>query len=253
MENIQTELYFELNNWLFMVLLSSARLFPAFMLLPYLSNSTLTGLFKFPLAFLLGASLWDAQGVLIYQLGVLEFSALMIKEIVIGLIIAIFICLPFWTLHAAGSLIDNQRGATLSSTLNPLSGIDTSELANLFNLIAVVIILEAGGMLTFLQVMQQSYQLWPPLSAAMPGWENVIRFLGELMKHAVRLSAPVISIFLITELFLGLLARYTPQMNAFSTALTVKTLIGFMVLLLYFSPVLPSEVIGLEKIFFPLS
>lgn len=252
MKNMANELFFNFHNWLFMVLLGGARLFPAFMLFPYLSSSTITGLFKFPLVFLLGASLWHAPGVLIYQLGVAEFSALLIKEILIGLIIAIFLCLPFWTMHAVGSLIDNQRGATLSSTLNPLSGIDTSELSNLFSLISVVIILEAGGILTFMQVMQQSYQLWPPLSMSLPGLGNILRYIGELMKHTVRLSAPVISIFLITELFLGLLARYTPQMNAFSLALTTKTLIGFIVLLIYFSPVLPSELLRLEEIFIPL-
>ncbi|XBY08057.1 flagellar biosynthetic protein FliR [Escherichia coli] len=35
---------------------------------------------------------------------------------------------------AIGSFIDNQRGATLSSTLDPATGVDTSELARLFNL-----------------------------------------------------------------------------------------------------------------------
>ncbi|MFS2221664.1 type III secretion system export apparatus subunit SctT [Pantoea sp. B65] len=249
---MQTDLYFELNNWLFMVMLGSARLLPLFILLPYLSQSILTGLFKFPLAFLLGASLWHAPGVLVWQLEIMEFSALMIKEVLIGLVIAIFLCLPFWVLHAMGSLIDNQRGATLSSTLNPLSGIDTSELANLFNLLAVAIILEAGGMLQLLQVLRQSYQLWPPLSATLPGTGPIVSYIGELMKHALRLSAPVLTIFLISEFFLGLLARYTPQMNAFSLALSLKTLIGFMVLLLYFSPVLPSEVLRLETMFFPL-
>ncbi|MCU5773760.1 type III secretion system export apparatus subunit SctT [Erwiniaceae bacterium BAC15a-03b] len=249
---MQTNLYFELNNGFYMVMLGSARLLPLFILLPWLSQSTLTGLFKFPLAFLLGASLWHAPGVLVAQLELMAFTGLMIKEVVIGLLIAILLCLPFWTMHAVGSLIDNQRGATLSSTLNPLSGIDTSELANLFNLLAVVIVLEAGGVLTLLEVLKQSYQLWPPLSSAIPGTEQMARYIGELMKQALRLSAPVLTIFLISEFFLGLLARYTPQMNAFSLALTLKTLIGFMVLLLYFSPVLPSEVLRLETIFFPL-
>lgn len=245
-------LFSELHHWLFMVMLGSARLFPLFILLPYLSQSIVTGVFKFPLLFLLGASLWHGPGEQVWQLDVITFSALMMKELLIGLIIALVFCFPFWVMHAAGSLIDNQRGATLSSTLNPLSGIDTSELANLFNMIAVVIILQAGGILTLLQVMRQSYLLWPPQSATLPDIAPMLAYLGELMKNALRFSAPVISVFLISEFFLGLLARYTPQMNAFSLALSLKTLIGFFVLLLYFSPLLPSEVLRLEQLFLPL-
>ncbi|MFP1462361.1 hypothetical protein ACLB1E_12340 [Escherichia coli] len=32
---------------------------------------------------------------------------------------------PFWIFLAIGSFIDNQRGATLSSTLDPATGVDT--------------------------------------------------------------------------------------------------------------------------------
>ncbi|MGL9735337.1 MAG: flagellar biosynthetic protein FliR [Symbiopectobacterium sp.] len=63
----------------------------------------------------------------------------------VGLIIAGFLYLPCWVMHAMGSFIDNQRGATLSSSIDPLSGVDTSELANFFNLLAAVILLQSGG------------------------------------------------------------------------------------------------------------
>jgi type III secretion protein T len=41
---------------------------------------------------------------------------------------------------------------------------------------------------------------------------------------------------------LGLLARFAPQMNAFSMSLTVKGAIALLVLLLYFGAHLPSEI-----------
>lgn len=240
--------YFDLQHWLFSIMFNSVRLFPLFMLLPYLNQSMLTGLFKFVLAFLLGATLCHSSAEAIWQLEIIEFLGLIIKEIVIGLIIAVFLCLPFWTLHAVGSLIDNQRGATLSSTLSPLSGIDTSELAHLFNLLSVAIVLEAGGILTMLQTVKKSYQLWPPLSILLPELEKITAFTGQLMKYTMQLSAPVVTIFLISELSLGLLARYAPQMNAFSLSLSLKTLIGFMILLLYFPLSFPGEILRLKAI-----
>ncbi|XLM19521.1 flagellar biosynthetic protein FliR, partial [Chromobacterium piscinae] len=53
---------------------------------------------------------------------------------------------PFWAFHALGSVIDNQRGATLSSSIDPANGVDTSEMANLFNLFSAAVYLQGGGM-----------------------------------------------------------------------------------------------------------
>lgn len=245
-------IYYYLYNKLFIVALNGARILPLFMLLPYLSQSILTGLFKFVLAFLLGQALWYAPETVIRQLETEVYTIIIFKEVIIGLMLAVILCLPFWTLHAMGSLIDNQRGATLSSTLSPLSGVDTSELANLFNLLAVAIIIEAGGITTVLEALQQSYQLWPPLSETIPQTGRLVTYIGLLMRQTIRLSAPVITVFLISEFFFCLLARYTPQTNAFSLALSLKTLIGFFVLLLYVNQLFPFEVLRLGKLLLPL-
>ncbi|HDD9144882.1 TPA: flagellar biosynthetic protein FliR [Escherichia coli] len=53
------------------------------------------------------------------------------REIIIGLFIACLLSSPFWIFLAIGSFIDNQRGATLSSTLDPATGVDTSEFSKI--------------------------------------------------------------------------------------------------------------------------
>lgn len=241
----------EFHYWLYGAVLASARLFPAFMLMPFLNHSTVSGLFKFPLIFLLGAALWPQSGAFIQQLSILDYIGLLVKELVTGLIMAMFLCFPYWAIHAVGSFIDNQRGATISSSLSPLTGVDSSELANFFNLMAVVVILEAGGATVFLNVMQNSYLLWPSATWDFPPLLDVLRFIDTMVAQAVRIASPVITMFLATEMLLGLLARYTPQLNAFSIALTVKSAIGFGVLLLYMSPILPAEITNLQHYFLP--
>lgn len=244
-------LFSDFHHWVNSVILVSARLFPAFMLIPYLSQSTVSNLFKFPLVFLLGAALSPISGEFIQNLDVISYLGILIKELVTGLIIAIFLCFPFWVIHAMGSFIDNQRGATISSSLNPLTGVDSSELANFFNLFSVVIILEAGGAVVFLEVMQKSYILWPAATWSLPPIADVIPFLSTMVAEAARIASPVITMFLVTEILLGLLSRYAPQLNAFSIALTIKSVVGFSVLLIYMSPIIPSEIIKLHNFFLP--
>lgn len=242
-------LFTDFHYWLYGALLSSARFFPVFILLPYLSQASVPVLFRFPLVFILGGLLWPCSIEFIATMDVMEFTGILMKELVIGLIIALFLCFPFWTLHAVGSYIDNQRGATISSSISPQTGVDSSELANFLNLFSVVIILQAEGISTFLEMMQRSYQLWPPETWLFPPVSDILRFIAEMMANAVRIASPVITMFLVTEFMLGLLARYTPQLNAFSLAMTLKSLVGFVIFNIYLSPVIPTEIINLERMF----
>lgn len=249
--NTAFSLFSDVHAWVMSGIISSLRLFPAFMMLPFLNQNTVTALVKFPLVFVLGLALWPHRETDLLALEIQPFVMMAVKELLIGLIMAVFLCFPFWVMHAVGSYIDNQRGATLSSSLSPQTGIDSSELANFFNMVSAMIILESGGLLKLLDVLQRSYVLWPPQSDTLPAVAEITTYLSAMISAAVRLSAPVITIFLVAELLLGLLSRYTPQLNAFSMALTVKSLVGFGVLLLYFSPVIPQEVMRLEFLLLP--
>lgn len=243
---MHTALFFDLHTWLYEMAMVSARLMPAFLLLPFLNNNVLTGTIRLPVAMLTGSVLWPHAGAEIAGFDHAWFLLLISKELIVGLIIAGFLCLPCWVLHAMGSFIDNQRGATLSSSIDPLSGVDTSELANFFNLFAAVIVLQSGGLLLMLEVFEKSYQLWLPYQMQLPGYHTIVGFLSLVVKNGVILASPLIVIFLLSELFLGLLGRFAPQLNPFVLALTVKSALGFLLLLIYFTPILPERIIGLR-------
>lgn len=237
----------DIYNWLIGTLLASARILPSFLMLPFLSNSVVTGVFKFPLVFLLAIALTPTgDQEAIGGISIITMAGLLCKEVLIGAVIAVLLSFPFWVMHATGSLIDNQRGATISSTLSPLSGLDTSELANFFQMTAVAIILQAGGINIFVKMLYESYQMFNPTTFDVPDFSEVMYLLGRLTVESFRFASPVVTIFLVTEVMLGLLARYTPQLNAFSIALSIKSTVGFVVLLIYFSPILPDEILKLQ-------
>jgi type III secretion protein T len=64
------------------------------------------------------------------------------------------------------------------------------------------------------------------------------------------ISSPVVAALLLSEVVLGLLSRFAPQMNAFAVSLTVKSGIALFIMLLYFSPFLPERIMQLA---FPAS
>lgn len=245
---MQIQQFFQLHDGLFIMAMVIARIMPAFVILPFLNNSVLTGAIRMPVAGLIGMALWpgDIPSIMFTHIGLLLL--LVSKELVIGLVIALFLALPIWVLHATGSIIDNQRGATLSSTMDPVSGVDTSELANVFNLFAAVIVLQSGGLLLLLEVFEKSYQLWQPQELTFPSVNVVLPFILKLVESAIVLASPLIVSFILTEILLGMLARYAPQLNAFALALTVKSMVAFLLLIIYFGPIFPDRILSLQLI-----
>lgn len=168
---------------------------------------------------------------------------LIVKEAAIGLFMGFIFVLPFWIFHAFGSILDNQRGATLSSTLDPINGIDTSELSNFFSLLSGCIYLSNNGMLLLWQTFKNSYNIYSPDFQTLNDFYVIFDFLQLLCINSLKLSAPFILILFLIEATLGVLSRFSPQMNAFQLALTLKSISVFFMLLAVFYYVFPLKVI----------
>ncbi|MGN8273842.1 type III secretion system export apparatus subunit SctT [Pseudomonas sp. SMV71] len=236
-------LFFDLYAWFAAAVLGVARLAPIFFMLPFLNSSVLTGVARQAVMVLVALGFWayvDGPSLAVDSVGLL---GLIVREASIGVVLGVLLCWPFWVLHAMGNLIDNQRGAMLSSTVDPANGVDTSELANFLQLFAAAVYLEGGGMLLMLETVARSYQVCSPAHGCELHLSALHGALDGLVSKTLVISAPVVAALLISEALLGLLSRYAPQMNAFSVSLTVKSLVALVVLMLYFGVHLPDEVL----------
>jgi type III secretion system export apparatus protein len=237
--------FFDLYAWFAAALLGVARLAPIFFMLPFLNSGVLTGAPRQAVMVWVATGFWAYLGVPVPVPAVdgLAFVGLVLREAGIGVLLGCLLSWPFWVLHAMGNLIDNQRGAMLSSTVDPANGVDTSELANMLQLFAAVVWLEGDGLLLMLETVGHSYRICSPVKGCDMHLPAVLSLLDALVSKTLVISAPVVAALLVSEVLLGLLSRYAPQMNAFSVSLTVKSLVALTVLTLYFGVHLPDEVL----------
>ena len=239
---MNVSLFFDLHTWLAGASLCFARLAPIFFMLPFLNGGVLVGASRMGVIVLVGMALWPYAAQTLPPLDSLAFGLLILREAAIGVALGALLCWPFWVMHAVGNLIDNQRGALLSNTVDPSNGNDTSELANFLQLFGAVIYLQMGGMNLVLEALVRSYQLCPPDQVCAFAVQPVIELLDAMLARTLMVSAPVVATLLLSEALLGLLARFTPQMNAFSMSLAIKGPIALVVLLLYAGNYLPDEI-----------
>ncbi|MEH4929680.1 type III secretion system export apparatus subunit SctT [Enterobacter cloacae] len=159
---------------------------------------------------------------------------LIIKESIFGLIFAFTLCIPFWAVTVLGEILDNQRGATISDSIDPVNGIQGSILSGFLSFAFGAIFFVNGGFRLLLDVMVQSYSMFPRGSSLETiHWEQAGLVLTVLMKSSILLSAPVFLVMMVGEVLLGVFARYCPQLNPFSLSLTIKSLIAFAIFTLY--------------------
>jgi type III secretion protein T len=171
------------------------------------------------------------------QFGSIEFMALLVKESVIGLLLGYLLALPFWAMEGVGFLIDNQRGASIAATINPLTGHDTSPLGILYNQAFIVFFFASGGFILFLDVVYASYRTFPVmewLPAFGPGYPAaILGMLDSMVRMALLLAAPVMVAMFMAEMGLAFISRFAPQLQVFFLAMPVKSALAMLMLAVY--------------------
>ncbi|MEO0316143.1 MAG: hypothetical protein RI928_2599, partial [Pseudomonadota bacterium] len=128
-------------------------------------------------------------------------------------------------------------GASIAATINPLTGHDTSPLGELFSMASMTLLLISGGMFLILDIVYESYRLWPVLemmprfSAEMPA--ELLHLMDRLMRMAVLFSAPVIFVMFLAEVGLGLVSRFVPQLQVFFLAMPIKSALAIFMFSVY--------------------
>ncbi len=231
--------YDEAKAFIGALALTQPRILAMFLVLPIFNTQLVPGLLRFSVAAVLGVVMVP---VVSSQLSLVELQApalvlLIVKEAFIGFVIGYLAAIPFWIFEAVGFLVDNQRGASIASTLNPLTGNDSSPLGILFNQAFIVFFLLTGGFTLLLGVLYDSFGLWsvtqwtPHLRAdAVP---VLLDQLDRLVRMAVLLAAPVLVAMFLAEIGLALVSRFAPQLQVFFMAMPIKSGLAMLVLVLY--------------------
>lgn len=233
---MDTQFAFDLLNGL---VLSMARLYPCLFWVPAFLFRHLKGLPRY--AVLTALALIPAPGIGQYlsaqEKSWVSIFLLISKEMILGSLLGLVLYLPFMLFNAVGVLLDNQRGALMGGQLNPALGEDATPLSQPFEDMLVMLLMILGGLPLVMQVIWDSYQLWPagswwPVLQAQ-GFEVLLGMLRETFTDLLLYSAPFIALLLLVEAAMALIGIYSPQLNVFLLAMPAKCVIGLAFLVIY--------------------
>lgn len=234
----------ELTGHLVALFLVLARISPLVVLLPFLGGPSLSSVVRTVVAVAIAVAIFPvaAPGPLDH-LSAGFVLLLLLKELLVGTCLGLLGAMAFHTLAMAGQLVDQSRGVTMASVLDPATGAEQSPLASFQLQLGVVLFLLMGGHRAFLAAVAGSYEVIPldelPLSTA--GTRDaallLARLVGGAIAAALMLAAPAISAIVLTDLALGLLGRTAPQVGTYFMAMPLRAAIGLAMALLSLSVV----------------
>lgn len=223
--------------WLSVVALgiNMARILVILTIVPVFQGMQLKGLLRNSCALAIGLIL------LPYTLPSLELNgisvaALILKETALGFLLGGLLAIPFWIFDWVGVMIDSQRGALNGGVFNPALGSD-SVIGGMIKQTVILLLLVSGGIPLLLDVVWQSYLMWPPTHwFPLPNDDGIALWLQQfahLFTAMVLYAAPIVACLLFVDFGMAVLGLFSPHLQVSILAMPVKSLLGLFLLVVY--------------------
>lgn len=168
----------------------------------------------------------------------MTFVWLMIKELLIGTVLAFLAAVPFFIAQMAGSLIDHQRGSSALQVTDPTTQSQTGPVGILYNYVLLALFFSLNGPFLFFDGLVNSYQLIPvdgllnPIlfHSDTPLWKMILHLFSKMMNLSIQLAAPALIGILLTDMFLGIANRLAPQVQIVFLGISLKSWVGIALL-----------------------
>jgi type III secretion protein T len=216
-----------------------ARPMVIFTIIPFMSSSVISGVLQMVMIFSLTLPLAPMvlPQFMLHPPTMDQTLLILIKEALVGIVIGFLTGIPFWIAEGVGFVVDNQRGTTMASVFNPLSGETTSPLGILLNVTSTALFFASGCFLIFLSVFYGSYLLWP-IDTWIPSIDGrfVNFFLGSvdhMFRAIVLYASPMMILMFLSDFGLGLMNRFAQQLNVFTLSMPIKSALALFILILY--------------------
>ncbi len=155
---------------------------------------------------------------------------LLAKEVTLGVMIGFTAQLIFTAVEFGGTIIGYQMGFAAANVFDPQTQRQISVMSQFQSVFAILIFLAINGHFLLLRAMVDSYRLLPPGTEHLSGGAipYLMHLTGNMFVLAVKFSAPILAVLLVSALAMGIMARIFPQLNVFMLSYLVNIGLAFL-------------------------
>ena len=155
----------------------------------------------------------------------------MLKELLVGAVLGIFVNIMLQVFSMAGEVVDMQLGLSMAKSYDPTFG-NAGLSTQFYSLWFMLYFFAVGGHKSYIQLFAMSYDSIPM------GWSVInvnvfsiiVHYFETVLTLGLKLAMPVVAASLLTEFCVGVLMKAVPTIHVFVLNIQIKMLVGFVVL-----------------------
>ncbi len=184
----------------------------------------------------LGFFIWKiSDPVILPHMSLTLLAALGVREAIIGLVIGFSLRSIAAMLAVAGEIISHEMGFSMARALNPVTGTQSTPMAQLFESMAYLLILNLDIHHELIRIIRDSYNLVPVGHAFSfePVYERLRVLIGTTINLGLQYASPVFGVMLLLTVTLMILSRAVQNINLMEFSFALRILLA-LIASLYF-------------------
>lgn len=184
---------------------------------------------------------------------VFSFAAVIvtIHQLLIGFASAFALQLIFDALAMGGQLLANTMGLGFAFNIDPLRGVSTPVLGQLYMILVTLTFLAINGHLVLIEIFVQGFTTLPigmsGLDSAMI-W-HLVEWGSQLFAGALVVALPGMAALLVVNLAFGVMSRAAPTLNLFAVGFPITLISGLVIMYVGLPSVLAAFTQSLDAAF----
>jgi flagellar biosynthetic protein FliR len=169
-----------------------------------------------------------------------EFIMLMFyvaREVLIGLCIGMFSAFFVEIVKFGGNQVSHMMGLNMASMIDPTTNEDSEVMPELFNIVALLLILAISGHHFFIKAMFDTL-FYIPITKVNFNTNltaQMISLASNVILMGIRIAAPMVILIFLVRIIVGILNRLVQEADVFSVIMIVNVFIGIYILVFYWT------------------
>jgi flagellar biosynthetic protein FliR len=156
-----------------------------------------------------------------------------IQQVIIGIAIGFSLQVLFDAVTLGGQLLANSMGLSFAFNTDPLHGVETPVLGQIYSMVVMLTFLALDGHLKLIEVLVDGFRTMPIGTSGLgqDGVWSIVIWGSQLFSGALAVALPGVTALLIVNVAFGVMSRAAPQLNLFAVGFPISLVFGLIIVL----------------------
>jgi len=154
-----------------------------------------------------------------------------VQQVIIGIAIGFSLQVLFDAVTLGGQLLANSMGLSFAFNTDPLHGVETPVVGQIYSMMVMLTFLALDGHLKLIEVLVDGFRTLPVGTTGLgpEGVWSIVVWGSQLFSGALAVALPGVTALLIVNVAFGVMSRAAPQLNLFAVGFPISLVFGLLI------------------------